>query len=199
MKTILIATLIATAAPAADAGDWSFGISLGSRNRIELRTHRHREISTHHRVFVPGHYDTHRRAVHVPARYERRYFRAEFGIRYDACGNRIRVVVRPAGYRNVLVRAAHTDYVSERHWVAGYWKVVDHRRDHRVSHRGHQQRRHDRHHDRHRNRQHSDHAVRISYGSRDSSRANKSSGRDSRSHTDKGNKRDRDDHRSRRS
>ena len=58
MKTLLIATLLATAAPAADAGDWSFGISIGS-NRKHVHTSPRVKIlpTTRNRVWVAGHYD----------------------------------------------------------------------------------------------------------------------------------------------
>lgn len=131
MKPLMLLTLMGALAAPAAAGDLSidFGfrharhgngisIAVGYRNghRVERNRHRHND----HCQYVPGHYEVVQKQVWVPGGLRKEYRPARWGWRYDACGRRVRVLVRPAGYVMVQV-PGHWDYVQERIWVAGYY------------------------------------------------------------------------------
>ncbi|MHC4971822.1 MAG: hypothetical protein ACYTG3_05785 [Planctomycetota bacterium] len=153
MKALALASLLALAAPAADAGDVGFRIDFGIQHKgVRVRVgvgkpargvkhapapaprpkyrHRHRQ----RRVWVPGHYEIVRTKVWVPAYTHKVRRPAEYGYRRDRCGFRVRYVVRPAHWETIHV-AGHWDYRSQKVWRPGYYKVsprARHRRGHRL-------------------------------------------------------------------
>lgn len=110
MKPLLIASLLALAAPQADAGDFKFGfgyrngkVKIGVGYRDDHRGPRHRRhVKRGHRVWVPGHYDIVKRKVWVPGHRKRVWHEVEYGYRYDACGRRVKYIVSPG----------HWDYIE---------------------------------------------------------------------------------------
>ncbi len=154
LKPVLLTALFAVAAPAADAGDWNFGITFGKdrkpRFRISYEGNRHhphprRTVRVCRPVWVPGRFEQVKREVVIPARYERRWIPARFEYRYNDCGERIRIRVRRGHYRNVLVQRRRVEYRYDRIWVAGH-------REYRCKHRHHRDRIEIRTHDNHRDR-----------------------------------------------
>ena len=147
MKPLLIASLLALAAPAADAGDvkvrFGFGYSKHDGLRIGVgirkdkhrhhrhyrhdrhnRHHRHhRRIHHHHRRWVPGHYETVVVRHWVPGHYERVYEPVRYGYRRDRCGTRVRYVVRHGYHRKVWVPGRYVER-HERVWRPGHYVTV---------------------------------------------------------------------------
>jgi len=137
MKPLLLTTLIALAAPAADAGGLHFDfrhkgkrVHIGIHDRHGRRAHRdnHRRpiVRRHydcHRVWVPGHHDTVRRRVWVPGRVERVYQPAVYQTRYDRCGYETRVLVR-RGYWTSRGTPGRYEVRVERVRNGGYFKRV---------------------------------------------------------------------------
>jgi hypothetical protein len=120
MKPILLLSLMGALAAPAAAGDVSFGFGFGHGHRgnrisvaIGYNGHRH-----HDRVWVPGHYETVVKKVWVSGGCERVWQPAQYGWRYDHCGRRVQVLLRPAGYVTVH-SAGHWERVTERVWVPG--------------------------------------------------------------------------------
>lgn len=110
MKPILICSLLALAAPAADAGDFKFTIRFGDRHDDE-----------HHcrMVYEPGRWETVHRRVYVGPVYETRWVPPRFEWRYEDCGNRVRVMVCSGRYERVLVCPGRWETVCERVYVPG--------------------------------------------------------------------------------
>lgn len=157
MKPLALASLLALAAPAVDAGDVGFRIGIGiqhkgvnvrvgvgntgprakhapapaPRPKVRYRRHRHHR---HHRVWVPGHYEVVQTKVWVPA-YTRKVWRpAQYGHRRDRCGFRVRYLVRP-GYWETIYVPGHWDYRSQKVWRPGHYRMsprARHRRGHRI-------------------------------------------------------------------
>lgn len=74
MKLLALSTLLALAAPQADAGDLGFRIGYhGKHVSISVNSHPPRRVQRHHcdQVWVPVHYETVRYKVWVPAHYKR--------------------------------------------------------------------------------------------------------------------------------
>jgi len=133
MKPLLIASLLALAAPAADAGDVKFRFGFGKHRHgksvrvgFEYRDghrhrrghryrHRHRQRDCYcERVWIPGCYERVARRVWVPGCRQRVFRPAVYRYRYDACGRRVRYCVRPAGWHWVTTRG---------HWETRYVRV----------------------------------------------------------------------------
>jgi hypothetical protein len=135
MKALMITSMLALAAPVASAGDLQFDFGFGrtgrhskirvnvgyrddhrghDQRRVHRDVHRHVHRDVHRdrghwetvarRVWIPGHYDV----VHRPAAY---------GYRYDACGARVRYVVRPACTERIWCRGRY-ETRHERVWVS---------------------------------------------------------------------------------
>ena len=154
LKPALLTALFAVAAPAADAGDWNFGITFGKdrKPRFHVSYDGNRD---HHQprrpekvcrpIWVPGHFERVKREVVIPARYEKRWIPARFEYRYNRRGERIRIRVRRGHYENVLVQRRRVEHRHDRIWVAGH-------REYRCKHRHHRDRIEVRTHDDHRDR-----------------------------------------------
>lgn len=143
MKPLLIASLLALAAPSASAGDVDFhfgfrggGVRIGvgvHKDEYRREFHRHRRPRVVcERVWVSGYYETVERRVWVPGYYERVYRPAEFRYRRDACGRPVRILVRPARHDRVLV-PGHYEVRYEKTWHPGHW---DYACQERHSHHG---------------------------------------------------------------
>jgi hypothetical protein len=144
MKPLALITLLAAfAAPEAAAGDLSFGIGIGKRDgnkdvrvRVEYRNEkreaprarripRSRPVVYTSRVWVNGYFKTVSRRVWVPGYFRKVWRPAEFGFRYNSCNERVRVVIRPAGYTRVHV-PGHFETRLEKTWVPGHYEVRTH-------------------------------------------------------------------------
>lgn len=147
MKPLALASLLALAAPAVDAGDVGFRIGVGIQHKgVSVRVgvgntgpgvkHAPRPSSRRprrpHRIWVPGRYEVVQTRVWVPA-YTRKVWRpAQYGHRLDHCGFRVRYVVRPAHWETVYV-PGHWDYRTQKVWRPGHYEVsprARHRRGH---------------------------------------------------------------------
>lgn len=162
MKALVLASLLALAAPQADAGDSvRFGFSIqhkGVRVNIGVGKHkpapapapapkygkygkhgkhwkhgRHGPRHRYRRVWVPGHYEIVRTRVWVPAYTHKVRRPAQYGYRRDRCGFRVRYVVRHAHWETIHV-PGHWDYRSQKVWRPGHYKVSPRAR-HRRGHR----------------------------------------------------------------
>lgn len=131
MKPLMLLTLMGALAAPAAAGDLSLdfgfrhsrhgkGIAISVGYRSGHRAQRHHRRHHHHDrcEYVPGHYEFVQKKVWVAGGLRKEWRPARWGWRYDACGRRVRVLVRPAGYVMVHV-PGHWDYVQERVWVSG--------------------------------------------------------------------------------
>ena len=120
MKTLMIAALVAVAAPSASAGDVDFHFGFRTRGgvRIGFGYHDTKEVRRVPHV-VRGHYDTVEERVWIPAHYETVHHPAEYRYRYDECGVRVRVLVRRAGYHRVRV-PGHYETRIRKVWHPGH-------------------------------------------------------------------------------
>ena len=153
LKPILLTSLIAIAAPAAQAGDWSFGLSFHKDRKPSIRIRydnrrghdrRDHRVDICREVWVPGRFERVRREVVIPARYERRFRPAEFKMVHRGHhGRRVRVLVRAAHHDRVLVSHRRVEIRYERQWVPGYFRTVCSDKHHRHG-RDHKNRRGDR-------------------------------------------------------
>ena len=153
MKPLLITSMLAFAAPVASANDFvDFHKKLFRVHRDVHRTihkavvhpsvhvtvgHRHRDRHgarrRNHRVWVPVRYETVRRRVYVPGRFERVWHPAEYESRRDRCGYRYRVLVSRGHYDTVRTNGRY-EWRRERVRRGGYYRTVDsphHNRRHR--------------------------------------------------------------------
>ncbi|MGQ0612630.1 MAG: hypothetical protein ACT4PV_02610 [Planctomycetaceae bacterium] len=130
MRAILLCSILAAMAPAAQAGDWNFRFRIedifgnGRRQHRQHRQHRHQDECRQYRCerrYECGHYETVRREVVIPAEYRIVHVPAVYEWRYDRCGNAYRVLVRPACTREVLVRPERVEVVCEQVYVPGRW------------------------------------------------------------------------------
>lgn len=123
MKPILLLSLVGALSAPAAAGDVSFGFGFREGRGVSVafgyseHKHRHRAPVVH-RKWVPGHYETVERQVYVPGTCEQVWQPAQYEWRYDHCGNRVRVLVRQAGYVHVE-RPGYYRTVCEQVWVPG--------------------------------------------------------------------------------
>lgn len=141
MKALALASLLALAAPAADAGDIGFRIGFGIRHkgvRVDVDVGKRAPAPPYRhglrRVWVPGHYEVVQTRVWVPAYTQKVWRPAEYGYRTDRCGHVVRVVVRPAHWETVCV-AGHWQYRPQKVWRPGRYEVrplARHRRGHRA-------------------------------------------------------------------
>jgi hypothetical protein len=145
MKALVLASLLALAAPQAAAGDSGFRFGLKVKHKgvsVNVGVGKHapkpkqvtRRRHRHNRVWVPGHYETVQSKVWVPAYTHKVRRPAQYGYRRDRCGYRVRYIVRPAHWKTVRV-AAHWDYRSQTVWRPGRYEVSQrarHRRGHRI-------------------------------------------------------------------
>ncbi|MHC4161456.1 MAG: hypothetical protein ACYTDU_00015 [Planctomycetota bacterium] len=143
MKALVLASLLALAAPQAAAGDGGFRIGFsvqhkGVRVNVGVGKHapppRYEHRRHHRRVWVPGRYKIVQSKVWVPAYTHKVWRPAEYGYLWDRCGHRVRYVVHPAHWQTVRV-AGHWDYRSHKVWRPGHYEVrqrARHRRGHRV-------------------------------------------------------------------
>ena len=142
MKALVLASLLALAAPQADAGGgFRFGFGVKHKGvRVNVGVGKHAPSPKygfrrrHRGVWVPGHYEIVKSRVWVPAYTHRVRRPAEYRYRWDRCGHRVRYVVRPAYWTTVRV-AGHWDYRSQEVWRQGHYKVSQrarHRRGHRA-------------------------------------------------------------------
>mgnify|MGYP006908238283 CR=1 FL=1 len=150
MRPIAITALLALCAPMASAGDFDFKFDFrdlrealreGRRNRDRGHRHerherhdhghRHDECETYcTRHWVPARWVTVERRVWVPGYYETVYRPAEYEWRYDRCGYRTRVLVRPACYEQVHV-PGRWEVRCERQLVPGHYHYHCNTRGHR--------------------------------------------------------------------
>ena len=158
LKPILLSSLIAIVAPAAEAGDWSFGLSFHKDRRPSIRirydghrshhdrdhrVYRDRHVDICRDVWVRGRFERVRREVVIPARYERRFHPAEYKmVRRGHHGRRVRVLVRAAHHDRVLVSHRRVETRYERQWVPGFYRTVCSDTHHRHGRRSHDRRRH---------------------------------------------------------
>lgn len=77
------------------------------------------------RVWVPGHFETRCEQVWVPATSERVWVEPVFELRYDTCGNRIRVQVC-AGYWTTVHHPGHHETRERRVWISGHYAERSH-------------------------------------------------------------------------
>lgn len=154
MKPLALASLLALAAPAADAGDVGFRIGIGIQHkgvsvRVGVGNTGHgvkraptpvpaprwiyRRPRRPQRIWVPGRYEVVQTKVWVPA-YTRKVWRpAQYGHRRDHCGFRVRYVVRPAHWETIYV-PGYWEYRTQKVWRPGHYEVsprARHRRGHR--------------------------------------------------------------------
>ena len=141
MKPLLIASLLAVAAPTASAGDVDFhfgfrngnvriGVGVRKDEHRRGRHHGRRPVEVCERTWVRGHYDTVEKRVWIPGCRERVWQPAEYRIRRDRCGHRVRVLVRRAGYR-VIETPGRWETHCERIWHPGHWEYTCTNRHHR--------------------------------------------------------------------
>jgi len=126
MRALAIPLILAAATTTASAGD--FKIDLGFRTgglRVELGLQQGHDahVCVPQRVWRPGHYETVQTRVYVPATSREVYEPALYEWRVDSCGRRVRVLVRPAGYRVVCV-PAHYEMRTGQVWRPGYFETV---------------------------------------------------------------------------
>ncbi len=124
MKAILLCTMLAVAAPAAQAGDWSFRFRIEDIFGGGRRQPRHQNEFRHYRCerrYESGRYETVRREVIIPAEYRTIVEPEVYEWRHDRSGNHYRVMVRPACTREVLVRPERVEVVCEQVYVPGRW------------------------------------------------------------------------------
>ena len=75
------------------------------------------------RVFVPGRWVVETRQVWVEGRTRQVWFEAVYETRYDSCGRRYTVCVRPARYETVC-EPGHYESRTVEVWQPGSWRVV---------------------------------------------------------------------------
>ncbi|MHC4576547.1 MAG: hypothetical protein ACYTFD_14515 [Planctomycetota bacterium] len=125
MKALAIATLLALAAPQADAGDFRFEFGFrhkGKHFRVGIGRRRHHACQ---RVWVPGRFETVSHRVWVPG-YRKRVWRpARFGHRARRHGHHVSYVVRRGRYRDVYV-PGHWEVRREQVWRPGTYETNCH-------------------------------------------------------------------------
>jgi len=130
MKLLIVPALLAAAATQADAGDVKFGFGFDWRHHIPSVHVRigHGHGRRHHRArayrcgrtWVNGYHEVVRHRTWTPAHYDRVFVAPRYGHRYDACGYRVRTIVRHGYHRNVHV-PGHWDVHREKIWHRGHW------------------------------------------------------------------------------
>jgi hypothetical protein len=156
MKALLITSLFAVAAPAADASDLSELFKAHANvHKAIVKAHvdvarailtprvvvRHtpadrriRERVVTRRVWVPVRYEVVRRKVFVPGSVRRVWHPAQYRIRYDACGRPYRVLVRAAHWDEIRENG-HYEWREERVRRGGYYETINETPRHRDRHR----------------------------------------------------------------
>ena len=71
--------------------------------------------------WVPGHYETVRERVWIPARYERVWIEPVYTWRRDSCGRAYQVCVEQGRYQFVK-QPGYYDHRDGRVWVEGFWR-----------------------------------------------------------------------------
>lgn len=124
MRPILLLSLVGAISAPAAAGDISIDFGFRSNRGVAIafgyRDGHRRPAPVVHRRWVPGHYETVSKQVWVPGTCEQVWQPAQYEWRYDHCGRRIRVLVRPAGYVTVE-RPGYWQTVQQTVWVAGHY------------------------------------------------------------------------------
>ncbi|MHC4959072.1 MAG: hypothetical protein ACYTGN_11930 [Planctomycetota bacterium] len=152
MKPLLLTTMLAFAAPAAEAGDVSFSFGFGRHGkhfqvRVDDRkpharshvhkpkVHRHRAPRAHtRRVWVPVRYETVREKVWVPGYHRRVWVPAVYHTHVDRCGHTYRHLVKRGYHTKTFVRG-HFEFRSKRVKHGGHYETVSVKRPrHRQKH-----------------------------------------------------------------
>ena len=95
----------------------------GRYHHVHPRLHRYRPPVIHHRVWVPGHYETRTAQLLIePGHYTYRDVPPVYETRYRH-GRPVRVLVRE-GYRERIWAPARYETRHTQVWVPGYWKTV---------------------------------------------------------------------------
>jgi len=118
VRPALALALALAAAPAAHAGDLSFGVVLGG-DHGRLAVGYGKGYGSYRRcapVRAAGHYETIERRVWVPGEREKVWIDPVYETRYDHCGRPYSVMVCP-GRWTVRVHPAHYETRCERVWV----------------------------------------------------------------------------------
>ena len=71
--------------------------------------------------WVPGHYETVRERVWIPARYERVWIEPVYTWRRDSCGRAYQVCAEQGRYQFVK-QPGYYDHRDGRVWVEGFWR-----------------------------------------------------------------------------
>jgi hypothetical protein len=74
------------------------------------------------RVWIPGRYEYELQRVWVPGRSERIWVEPVFQLRYDGCGNLLRVLLSP-GHWSTVHHPGHYETRRVRVWVPGHWQA----------------------------------------------------------------------------
>ena len=127
MRALAIPLILAAVSSTASAGDLKIDLGFTTGGGLHVDLGLRRGYATHvcvpQRVWVAGRYETVQTRVFVPATSREVYEPALYEWRVDSCGRRVRICVRPAGYRVVHV-PAHYETRTEQVWRPGYYETV---------------------------------------------------------------------------
>ena len=150
MRPLLAALVVASVAPATQAGDLQLGAQYaGGKGKVTIqvghgygkglvlgskhRAHRQRRVAAqscdlHRRCipqkqYVPGHYETVERKVWVPESKQKVWIPACYETRYDPCGLPYQVMVSP-GRWDVVCTPGYFETRCEQVWVPGCFKTT---------------------------------------------------------------------------
>ena len=92
----------------------------GRRTGVDFRIGfgRHAHVCVLRSTWVPGHYESVPHSVYVPGRREKIWIDPIYEDRFDACGQRTRVLVQGGGWK-VIEHPGHYETRFEQVWVSG--------------------------------------------------------------------------------
>ena len=117
LSSFLLTGMLVALAPAASA---QRSATYSACNAVRPSACSHGYVTS--RVWVPGHYESVCERVWVPGLSQRVWVDPIFELRYDSCGNALRVLASP-GHWKTIQQPGHFEDRSVRLWTPGHWEA----------------------------------------------------------------------------